>query len=322
MRAFAILLLVLNVAFFAWRYDADLQHHLETTVPVAPLPAETPSLTLLSELPQLPPLREAEHDAGPAPDQAALAAPAPPADGAPVSPAAAAQNPAPEAQPVQEEAAPAHLPAAPEAQAASAPASTPAPATNASAPQDLSTTAIGGDGAPSETCVSVGPFLRADDLVPLKRWILRRATSVHVATRTVHKRRLFWVYLEADSDTAARRKVADLEQKGVKDYLIIQRDGIKNAISLGLFSSQDSVNKRLAEISRQGYKPIVVPRIETTELYWLHARLATGAEDIHAIPKDLYGGAAATTIDCMRIDAPEPGTERPVPATKPSPGAS
>ncbi|MBI5616938.1 MAG: SPOR domain-containing protein [Gammaproteobacteria bacterium] len=297
MRALAVLLLVANVAFFAWRYNVELQHRLQTEQPVTPLPADAPSLKLLSELPQLPPPREAE----PAAPGEAVAAPA-----------VDAEDAAPTANPEQAEAPPAPpSPETPPPETAAVTAlpgteATPPPGTNT--PQDVTATEISGNGAPSETCVSVGPFPRAEDLVQLKRWFLRHATSVHVATHTVRKRQLFWVYLEATSGAAAQRKAEELEQKGVKDYLVIQRGGIRNAISLGLFSSQDSVNKRLAEMDRQGYKPVVVPRFETTDLYWLRARLATGSEDIHAIPKELYNGTAATTIECAQIAAPGPST--------------
>jgi hypothetical protein len=308
-RALAVLFLVANVAFFAWRYNVELQHRLLTEQPVAPLPADAPTLKLLSELPQLPPPREAEPAA---PGEPAVAATPP----APAKPPPATENPTSDTPPATAapatetptqtaDAAPA-LPA-PASPAPEAPqAAVPPPATNT--PQDVTATEISGNGAPSETCVSVGPFPRADDLVQLKRWFLRHATSVHVATHTVRKRQLFWVYLEANSGAAAQRKAQELEQKGVKDYLVIQRGGIKNAISLGLFSSQDSVNKRLAEMDRQGYKPVVVPRFETTDLYWLRARLATGSEDVHAIPKELYNGTAATTIECAQIAVPGPST--------------
>ena len=52
-----------------------------------------------------------------------------------------------------------------------------------------------------------------------------------------------------------RRFIADLERKGVSDYLLINRNGLKNAISLGVFSSQDAVNRRLTEMTRKATSP-------------------------------------------------------------------
>ena len=100
--------------------------------------------------------------------------------------------------------------------------------------------------------------------------------------------------------------VADLENKGIHDLLVIQRGDLKQAISLGVFSSQEAVNRRLAEITKQGYQPVVVPRIEATQRYWLRAHLALGAEDPTSIPQELLRGSAVAVLDCEKIADPVP----------------
>jgi len=174
-----------------------------------------------------------------------------------------------------------------------------------SAAQDVDiTTEVLTNGDASGVCINAGPFPTGSKLSDFQTWLRSRAATIHTATETVRKRELFWVYLEADSESAAQQNLADLKSKGVKDYLLIRRGGLKNAISLGLFSSQDSVNRRLAEMNRQGYKPVVVPRFETTNRHWVRANLVKGHEDITEAPAELLGTAQLLQISCSKIADP------------------
>ena len=121
------------------------------------------------------------------------------------------------------------------------------------------------------------------------------------AVETVRTRQFFWVYLEPTTEAAANQYIDDLENRGFTDYLLIRRGNLKNAISLGLFRSQDSVNRRLAELSEKGYKPVVVPRFETTDQYWLSAQLAAEHSDTLELPESLLEEAKASEIDCEAI---------------------
>ena len=85
---------------------------------------------------------------------------------------------------------------------------------------------------------------------------------------------LFWIYLSPqESEESAILAVEELKKKGIKDYRLINTGDLKNAISLGLFSTQATVNKRINELKSKGYQPIVVPYRETRQIYWLDVRL-------------------------------------------------
>jgi hypothetical protein len=165
---------------------------------------------------------------------------------------------------------------------------------------DLSTE-LNSFGEPSDICISVGPIKDEVQLNNFRIWLRLRATSVHTRAETVRQRRFFWVYLEPASNEEARKNLSDLERRGVTDYMLIRRGGLKNAISLGLFRSQDSVNRRLAEMNRQGYQPVVVPKFKTTEHFWVRATMAEGSEDTSIIPPHLIADATLESIDCARI---------------------
>ena len=254
MKWFALLLVIANVAFVAWRYEARIQTAAQSPRAPAPLPAQTPSLTLLGEVDELPPPREAVPTATPSP---------------------AVESPTVVASTESDAASSGEEPSTP-------------PRT------------------PSDHCVDIGPFTNAKEIAALESWLTPRASALHKVSATIQKRKLFGLFLEPKTPQEANANVADLENKGVRDLLVIQHGDLKQAISLGVFSSQEAVNRRLAEITKQGYQPVVVPYIETTERYWLRANLALGAEEPTSIPQELLRGSTVATLDCEKIADPAP----------------
>ena len=144
----------------------------------------------------------------------------------------------------------------------------------------------------ADDCLHIGPFETTDKRDALRQW-LRNVPE--------RGRQLFWVYLEPGSDEATAENLGRLQSGGVEDYMVVRRGNLRNAISLGLFSSQDSVNRRLAELSQEGYSPVVVPRYENVSKYWLTARMAAGNEQGLQIPDELLANARTQTIACDAI---------------------
>jgi len=250
MRLIVIVLLVANAALFTWQYNQHIQTATREVVERqrATLPPDVPKLTLLAELPELPPLKE----------------------------------------PAQAE------------------------------PERAVESAIKSDVAAADLCLDIGPFDKPEARDALGTWLQDLVASTHTRAELERTRQFFWVYLEpTDSAETARRNLDELADKGVSDYMLISRGDLENAISLGLFKSQDSVNRRLAELSEKGYKPVVVPRFEVAERYYISAQLAASQTIPPEIPADLLGQALATTIPCasMQTSGAEPPTPAPPPAT-------
>lgn len=123
-----------------------------------------------------------------------------------------------------------------------------------------------------EVCFSYGPFARETDLETLRNWFNDRQHPVSQRVEYEQDKELFWVYLAPLSDRAqAVATLSELKNQGVKDYRLIQKGSFRNAISLGLFSSQAGVNRRLSELNAKGYNPVVVPYHDSqaTRIYWL-----------------------------------------------------
>lgn len=70
----------------------------------------------------------------------------------------------------------------------------------------------------------------------------------------------YWVYIPSQhSRTKAEKKVAELKALGVKDYYIVQDSGKwLNAVSLGVFKTEEAAQSYLQGLQKQGVKSAVV----------------------------------------------------------------
>lgn len=187
-------------------------------------------------------------------------------------------------------------------------------ARNAAQPPAV-TADVKSDVVAADLCIDVGPFGDVPSRDAVRDWLQDYVAATYMRVETVRKRQFFWVYLEPSSDSAAQKNLAELHDRGIQDTLLIRRGDMKNSISLGFFRSQDSVNRRLAELNEKGYKPVVVPRFETSDLYWVSARLAEQYLEAPEVPATLLGSSARQkTIACEAMETD--GKENPDPATQ------
>ena len=155
--------------------------------------------------------------------------------------------------------------------------------------------------AGADLCIDVGPFADAPARDHARDWLREYTAALYLRADSVRMHQFFWIYLEPSSAVSAEQSLTELHNRGVQDTMMIRRGELKNAISLGFFRSQDSVNRRLAELTDKGYQPIVVPKFETTERYWIAARIAEQFTEAPGIPADLIGAAKVKTIACASM---------------------
>ncbi len=104
----------------------------------------------------------------------------------------------------------------------------------------------------ADVCLEFGPLTEADRaraLADLDSLALGKLlTQKRIETTTS-----FWVYLPpAPSRAEADRRVADLRTRGLGDVAVIDAGQQRNAVSLGLFQTEDAANNRLAEAQKLG----------------------------------------------------------------------
>ena len=168
-------------------------------------------------------------------------------------------------------------------------------------PEVVASTEVNTAAVSSEICVRTGPFQEGQAFKSFRQWLRPRTKMLTTEVETVETREFFWIYLEPSNDDDTKENLADLKRKGVEDFMLVRDGNLKNAISLGLFRSQDSVTRRLEEMSEQGYKPVVVPKFEKTDQYWINASLAEGSEDVESIETELAAGIQILEVSCDTV---------------------
>ena len=244
MRWLFIILLMLNIAYFSWEFNHQVDMDARNNNAYRQLPNNLHRLMLLSEYDLPNQLLKAETGPDLAGTEEMLADVAPPVF-------------TPEASSVIQDSSGGELVAE-------------LPEFNVMALQ----------GSPSEThCVRFGPIAEELLATGLSDWFKSRRATSEITYVDEKARQLFWVYLAPqESRQLAMETISELRSKGIGEYRLISKGNLQNAISLGLFSSQAAVNERLYELEQKGYNPVVVPYNNGKRVYWVNVRLTPDLE--------------------------------------------
>lgn len=150
----------------------------------------------------------------------------------------------------------------------------------------------------TDACFSFGPFAERERAQRLQEWLDARETRTGLRRETANGDQLFWVYLATEADAEATLR--ELQSRGIKDVSLIEKGNLQNAISLGLFSSQASVNQRLRELQNKGYQPVVVPYNEDRAVFWVDARILE-SDTIDAMTRRYPSGLNYLPVQCDKI---------------------
>lgn len=103
-------------------------------------------------------------------------------------------------------------------------------------------------------CMEWGEF-SGGDLQRAEKALAALKLEKHLKTRTVEYDNAYWVYIPPlKKHTLVEKKVAQLKSLDV-DYFVIQEPGAwQNAISLGVFKTQEAAKKYLEELHVRGVK--------------------------------------------------------------------
>ena len=276
MKWFFIILLAVNLIYLGWELDRQTTMDAAQNSEALSIPPHVKQLVLLKELPSPPAPRmvpeEKTEDMIADGDNAAGAA-AERADGSPATDVMIAEK---FAQGLM-----AQLPDISVSERADTPAET------------------------TPMCFSFGPFPDEQQGRDLKAWFEGRQVFVHHRPEKDKEKQLFWIYLAPqDSLGGAMQAIEDLKKKGIKDYRLIETGDLRHAISLGLFSTQASVNRRLNELKDKGYQPIVVPYRAATVIYWLDVKVVNQRDVLNQMFLDYPARYNSVPVACSEIAMP------------------
>ncbi|NIM29231.1 MAG: hypothetical protein GTO67_15885 [Gammaproteobacteria bacterium] len=122
---------------------------------------------------------------------------------------------------------------------------------------------------PGAVCYTIGPLDKEDDISALSAWF--DAQGSRAKLRTDERREVVstWVFLPPlESREAAAARVLEMQARNIEDIYVIPRGDMANAISLGLYSQDESLRRRVAELEERGFTPSVLPRYRTVMASW------------------------------------------------------
>jgi len=151
-------------------------------------------------------------------------------------------------------------------------------------------------------CYTYGPIPNLKESRLLSEWLNDRGILYNQRQTDEQGRQLFWVYLAAQgSRESAEAAMKDLSLKGVKDMRLIREGDLSNAISLGLFSSQAAVNRRLNEIKAKGYQSVVVPYSGGNKIHWFDVIVIKDSDYVNDLFTGFPARFNALPVDCNAI---------------------
>lgn len=119
-------------------------------------------------------------------------------------------------------------------------------------------------------CFALGPFKEVAMATPIA--LKLRDLGAITNNRRFEKQVAtgFWVYLpQFESWKDARKKVMELESMGMKDMFIMGRGAMKNAVSVGLFTSETAARARMSRLVDLGEKPKMQTQFSNTPEFWI-----------------------------------------------------
>lgn len=151
-------------------------------------------------------------------------------------------------------------------------------------------------------CYTYGPIPDAAESQLMSEWLGERGIEYDQRQTAEDGKPKFWVYLAPQASTAkAEATVMELRQQGIRDLQLIRSGDLLNAVSLGLFTTQAAVNRRLNEIQATGYQPVVVPYASANQVYWFDVRIVQNSAYVDELFTGFPARFNALPVDCNEI---------------------
>ena len=118
-------------------------------------------------------------------------------------------------------------------------------------------------------CYTLGPLENEDDILALGAWFNAQGSQATLRSDERREVTSTWVFLPPlESRGAADARVREMQAANIDDIYVIPRGDMANAISLGLYSQSDTLQRRVSQLEGRGFTPSVLPRYRTATASW------------------------------------------------------
>ena len=167
---------------------------------------------------------------------------------------------------------------------------------------------------PMPACFAVGPFRDRSEAQRVQARLSEYAARHQLRSTEATEDRGWWVYLPApENRSVAAQNMRDLRQAGFAEAYLINTGEFRNAVSLGLFSSEANAQSLFEEVSAAGFDPVMGGRTETVDHFWVDYEPSDGIDAPWQIITRRDPLVGRHDITCF-ADRPEPPDEDAEPA--------
>jgi len=125
-------------------------------------------------------------------------------------------------------------------------------------------------------CYTIGPLENEDDISALGAWFNAQGSQATLRDDERREVSSTWVFMAPqESREAANGLVQEMQAADIEDIYVIPRGDMANAISLGLYSQNETLERRVAQLKSRGFTPSVLPRYRTVTASWFDVTTST-----------------------------------------------
>ncbi len=156
------------------------------------------------------------------------------------------------------------------------------------------------------SCHVLGPFANAPEVQRLLARVESTPAVVERRWSSPHQKPGYWVHIPpADSSSEARAVLRRLSSLGGgSDIQLITSGGMRNAISLGIFSTPEKARRRMEEVQRLGFEVAINEVQIRKRQYWLALRGSRGKGLSRRLMDNLLKGYEGVKVErrpCSRL---------------------
>lgn len=117
-------------------------------------------------------------------------------------------------------------------------------------------------------CATLGPYVDRERAEAARASAVRSGMEATVEETQAEQHIGYWVRMPRElSIQEARHLLAELSSKGIRDVAIVPLEEKRYALSLGVFSREDTMQQRRRTLLRLGYEPEVIDRYTNVSRY-------------------------------------------------------
>jgi hypothetical protein len=148
-------------------------------------------------------------------------------------------------------------------------------------------------------CYTLGPLENEDDISALGAWFNAQGSQATLRNDERREVTSTWVFLPPlASREAADARVREMQAANIDDIYVIPRGDMANAISLGLFSQSDTLQRRVSQLEDRGFTPSVLPRYRTATASWFDVTTSAAQPMTVAVLDQIFPDLIIRQVPC------------------------